>query len=71
MKKLELYQCEVCNTQYNDKNKAMECEKSHKLPAIVEGSKYRAVKSNPNGYPDRVKITFTDGSIVEYEYKGK
>ena len=71
MKKLELYQCEVCNTQYSDKKKAMDCEKSHKMPTSCVGKKYRAVSSNPDGYPDKVMVTFNDGSTAEYEFKGK
>ena len=70
MKKLELYVCEICNTQYNEKNKAIECEKSHKIPTGCVGSRYRAMKSNYQGYPDRIKVTFNDGSVIEYEYKG-
>lgn len=70
MKRLELFVCEVCNTQYNEKSKALECEKSHKLPVSCAGHKYRSKKSNEKGYPDSVIVTFNDGSEAKYEYKG-
>lgn len=66
MKELKLYQCEICKTQYNEKRKAVECEKSH-LPYIaVMNSRYK-----PNGkYPETVRITFADKHQFIY-YRGK
>ena len=41
-----LYTCQFCNTDYADKEKAMECEKNHKVlgTAIIMGD-YKSLKS--------------------------
>lgn len=62
MKKLELYQCEICNTQFNDPGKAKECEKSHVKIVGVIPKKYRAREE----YPDRVIVSFENGEQLSY-----
>ena len=66
MKELKLYQCEICNTQYASKQYAEECEKSHKIIKAVVPLKYRSLKSNPEGYPDSVKIIFDNDEEIRY-----
>lgn len=63
MRKIELYQCEVCHTQFNDKTKAEECEKSHCKIESVAPKKWRAKEA----YPDKVVVTFSDGKEIHYE----
>ena len=67
MKELKLYQCEICGTQYKDKEMAEECEQFHSIPKKVEAIKYRSIKCNFK-YPDYVNIAFNDGSIRRYKY---
>lgn len=67
MKKETLYRCEICNTQYADKDKAMQCEKGHKIPSSVVGTRYLAMKSDMSGYPNCVDVTFTDGTTQRYK----
>lgn len=67
MKELKLYQCEICNTQYNDKTKAKDCEKSHRMLRDAVASKYRAMKANLDGYPDEITATFDDGKEIKYK----
>ena len=49
MVKKTLYTCQFCNTDYADKEKAMECEKNHKVleTATIIGD-YKSLKSIPD-----------------------
>ena len=67
MKKLELYQCELCGTKYNDKIKCENCEKSHKAPVKVVGQRYISKEFNNEGFPVSVTILFNDGQTATYE----
>lgn len=62
MRELELYQCEICNTQFNDKKKAEECEMSHCKITNVVPKRWRAREK----YPDRIIIEFSDGEEICY-----
>ena len=66
MKELQLYQCEICNTQYASERAAIDCEKSHRKIVNVKASKYRSQKSNPRGYPDKITVEFDNGRKVIY-----
>ena len=69
MVKKTLYTCQFCNTDYADKEKAMECEKNHKVleTATIIGD-YKSLKSIPDGCPTKVKVKF-NGSDKWIEYK--
>lgn len=67
MKKIDLYQCEHCKTQYNSKDKALECEKSHRHPKKIEKSIWIPMKDNKRGYPTRISVLMDDGEIVTYK----
>lgn len=66
MKELKLYVCDKCGTQYKEKQKALDCEKSHAVPQCIINPKYRANSE----YPDRITIHFSNGKMVYYT-KGK
>lgn len=66
MKEINLYQCEICGTQYASSNKAQECEKSHKTFQEIESVKYRSMVANPDGYPDKITVVFSDNKRVTY-----
>lgn len=66
MKETTLYQCEICGTQYADREAAESCESSHRIVKEVKGSKYRSQKSNPSGYPDTIFVEFDDGKRMMY-----
>lgn len=38
MKEKRLYTCDICNTDYSEKQKAMECEKNQDEAVGVDGS---------------------------------
>ena len=67
--KLDWDTCQFCNTDYADKEKAMQCEKNHKVleTATIIGD-YKSLKSIPDGCPTKVKVKFK-GSDKWIEYK--
>lgn len=67
MKKIERYICEVCKTEYADKEKCEQCEKSHKTPRAFVESHYLPVTTDTTGYPERIDIRMSDDKIVKYK----
>ena len=59
MIKKTLYTCQVCNTDYADKEKAIECEKNHKVleTATIVGE-YKSKNSMGDGCPAKIKVKF-------------
>ena len=67
MKKVELYQCEVCGTQYKHKGECEECEKKHVRYTRITGAKYNAQNVGSNdGLPVKVTIQFENGKSADY-----
>lgn len=60
MKELKLFICEYCGTQYKDKEKAKQCEKSHNFATGISNAAYHANAD----YPDRVQ----DVSMLEIKF---
>jgi len=60
MKKFEMYKCEVCETMFNDRKKAVECEKSHIVDfeiikkRYIKGVKFPVAITVTNGHETRV-----------------
>lgn len=69
MREKRLYTCDICNTDYADKQKAMECEKNHKLleKATIVGE-YKSIRQSPNGEPYKIRVKFP-GTDKWIEYK--
>lgn len=69
MKEKKLFTCEICNTDYNEKDKAVACEKNHKLleKAVIIGE-YQSIEVNKNGHPNKIKVKFP-GSDKFITYK--
>lgn len=68
MKKLELYQCEVCGTQYKSKQECLACETSHIRPVRIGGAKWNAKNVGcSDGLPLKVTIVFENGATAEYK----
>lgn len=66
MKEVKHYICELCNTEYSDKNKAQECEKNHKKYTEIVGAKYLSKGQDLKGYPVKIDVKFSDGEIITY-----
>lgn len=67
MKKVEHYICELCGTEYNDKSKAMRCEKGHREPKEIVKSRYNAIIDNLKGYPIAIDIKMSDNNVITYK----
>ena len=66
MKKIDLYVCEICGTQYKEKAKCQECEKTHVRPVQIIDEKYMA--KNCNGeYPIYIMVKMEDGKTITYK----
>ena len=66
MKKIELYACEVCGTQYAEKAKCQQCEKSHKKPVEIVKTRYLSFAQNETGYPQHIQVKMSDGQVIAY-----
>ena len=66
MKRIELFQCEICSTQYKFKREAEECEKSHIRPLNFEKCRYAPMNMVERGYPETIDVQFQDGSTIRY-----
>lgn len=67
MKKVEHYICEICGTEYNDKNKAQTCEKGHCKPIEIVRAHYLSLANNYKGYPNNITVKMADGTEQIYK----
>lgn len=66
VKTFNLYQCEICGTQYNDVEICKACESNHKEPVAVE-ARYVGKADDQTGYPIEVKVVFGNGRSAVYK----
>lgn len=65
MKKLRMYQCEICGTNYTDKLKAIECEKYHATGLEIIDCQYHGI--NVCGkFPTRIWVKSKGGEKRMY-----
>ena len=67
MKTFELYQCEICGTQYKLKGLCEKCEKSHIKDLKIEKMRYLPLTEDKTGMPITITIIGPDGR--HYTYK--
>ena len=67
MKEKKLYTCEICNTDYVDRNSALKCEKSHVKVMEVVKERHLSLSQNGKGYHISVTIKMSD--VTEQTYK--
>ena len=72
MKKIEVYQCELCGAQYKSEEECKECENYHIKPVSVVCAKWLPkgfLKDDPkaDGLPLKVSVTFEDGTTLDYK----
>ena len=67
MKEIKHYVCEICHTEYNERQKAIDCEKKHCKPIKIVGEKYLSLSQNMKGYPTSISVKMTDGTIQTYK----
>lgn len=66
MKKLKLYQCEICGTRYADKNEAKKCEKYHVKDFEVVKPNYYGMNVGVGAFPIKIRLRSKDGTEVMY-----
>lgn len=62
MKKICLYECDICKTRFPTEDKAKECEEAHKKLLFLLEQKYHCLAP----YPDKCTIQFSDGMCIDY-----
>lgn len=67
MRKVEHYICELCGTEYKEKETCARCEKGHKKPTGISGADFVSIKSDGSGYPARVHIIMDNGETITYK----
>ena len=66
MKKRVLYTCEVCHTDYADKESAKECEKSHAQNLIIAECRFHPV-SVCGRFPVTITVRADNGEERVYK----
>lgn len=62
MTEKKLYTCDVCHTDYANKEDAIKCEKEHFKITKIKDSRYQPhIK-----YPNKIEISFEDGTTKWY-----
>lgn len=69
MTEKKLYTCDICHTDYADKENAKKCEQNHKLleKATIVGE-YKSMNSIRNGIPAKISVKFP-GLNEWFDYK--
>lgn len=68
MKKIDMYQCELCGRQFKAAKKAQECEREHKKNLRVIGKTYSV--SEVCGFPKFITVASEDPSFsAVYSYE--
>lgn len=67
MQKIELYQCEVCGTQFKSKLECAKCEAGHMKELRIVKSRYLPFTQDRTGMPTTITLFGPDGK--DYTYK--
>lgn len=67
MKKLELFQCEICGTQFKSKVECEKCEKNHPKELHIVKARYLSHTQDATGMPVSITLMGKDGR--HYTYK--
>lgn len=62
MTEKKLYTCDICHTDYANKEDAKKCEKEHTVSTGIKDFRYNAHKT----YPHKIEVKFTDGKTIWY-----
>lgn len=67
MKEVKHYVCEVCGTEYSDKQRCQKCEKNHKKIKKIISEKHQGFSMNLQGYPISITVEMDDGKELTYK----
>ena len=67
MKRLELFQCEVCGTQFGSRKDCENCEKRHQRELHIVKTRYLPYTQDGSGMPTTITLVGRDGR--HYTYK--
>lgn len=67
MKEIKKYRCEICQSEYLDKQTALDCENHHRAVNKITEMRYLPKNMSRDGYPVAVSIQFDDGKIVKFK----
>ncbi len=64
-----LYVCEVCHTEYADKNEAKKCEEVHKkgMNYKIVKQRFLSYKQDKSGFPVTITIQDQAGNTATYK----
>lgn len=66
MKEIHHYVCEICGTEYKDKDRAEKCENGHCGPVKIMRSRFLKFENNQKGYPLSITVLMEDGTEQVY-----
>lgn len=66
MKELKLYQCELCKTQYADKNEAKKCEEYHARDFKIDSLLYKGMNETSEKFPVKIWVKSKNGEERMY-----
>lgn len=66
MKELKLYQCELCRTQYADKNEAKRCEEYHVRDLKIDSFLYKGMNETSEKFPVKIWVKAKNGEERMY-----
>lgn len=67
MKELNLYQCDICGTQFAHKDLCQKCEQGHVQQIEIIKIRYLPITQDKSGMPTTITLTGPDGK--HYVYK--
>ena len=71
MKTKTLYTCEICHTDYADKEKALQCEKHHYTKLKIVDMRHLPITvpkmSNREGFPETITVKAENGETMVYK----
>lgn len=67
MKEVKHYVCDFCHTEYNDKNKCIECEQHHCKPKKIKNARYVSFDNNKAGYPISIEVLMENGETILFK----
>ena len=67
MKEVKHYVCDICHTEYNDKNKCKQCEEHHCKVKEFKGARYISFDGNNKGCPVSIDVLMEDGKTITFK----